>query len=55
MKNVITIGIIVIVLGNAIWYLIRNRKKGVKCIGCPGGGCSQCSEGKNCYHSHSDL
>ena len=48
MKNLITIGIIVIVLGNAIWYLIRNRKKGVKCIGCPGGGCNQCKGNQHC-------
>jgi len=40
------------ILGLAIWYIVRAKKKGVKCIGCPDGakcsgncaGCTCCSE-----------
>lgn len=37
MKNIIVIIIIAIILGLAIGYIIRQKKKGVKCIGCPSG------------------
>jgi len=36
--NIVTIVLIVGILGGAIWFLRRARKKGVKCIGCPDGG-----------------
>lgn len=36
------------ILGGAIAYIVRAKKKGVKCIGCPngtacGGNCAGCS------------
>ncbi len=45
----IIVGLIVIViLGCAIGYIIRAKKRGVHCIGCPSGtscnsGCGECS------------
>ena len=44
----IVIGIIVLVVGSASYYIYRAKKSGKKCIGCPdssscqnsGGGCS---------------
>ena len=33
--NYIVIGILVLLLGSIIFYLIRAKKKGQKCIGCP--------------------
>ena len=51
MNNLLAIGIIVIVLGNAIWYIIRKRKKGITCIGCPSGDCSACKEAHHCNHA----
>ncbi len=39
--TVIVIAIVVAILGGAIAYIIRAKKKGVKCIGCPAG--SSCS------------
>ena len=41
MNNLAAIAIIVLILGNAIWYIVRKRKKGIKCIGCP--HASQCN------------
>ena len=41
------IAIIVSVIGGAIFYIVRAKRRGVKCIGCPnakscGGCCSHC-------------
>lgn len=44
MANIIIILIIASLLGGAIAYMVKSRKKGVKCIGCPdAGSCSRCS------------
>lgn len=49
MENVILAIVLAVILGLAVWYIIRARKKGQKCIGCPGGctcggenGCKDC-------------
>jgi hypothetical protein len=45
METVIAIAALVLVLGVAVWYIVRSKKKGRKCIGCPGcseGGCCGC-------------
>lgn len=42
MKNVIAILVIAIILALAIIYIVRQKKKGIKCIGCP--------SAKNCPH-----
>lgn len=44
MENYIVAGILVLIVGAAIFYLVRQKKKGVKCVGCPyakqcGGSC----------------
>lgn len=33
--EIISIGIIVLIVGAAVAYIIRAKKKGQKCIGCP--------------------
>lgn len=39
----IALGLIVIIVSVIIIYLIKQKKKGVKCIGCPHGSkCSSC-------------
>lgn len=48
MENFIVIVILALIIGFALAYVIKARKKGVKCIGCPEGGkcsgnCSACS------------
>lgn len=47
MENIILVGIIIIILGLALVYIIRERKNGRKCIGCPdskncNGNCGNC-------------
>ena len=37
MINVILWIIVGLILGSAVLYIIRAKKKGVKCIGCPAG------------------
>lgn len=50
--DLIVIGIVVLIVGAASWYIIKSKKSGVKCIGCPSGSkCSgNCSGGcgENC-------
>lgn len=57
MDNFIIIAILVLIIGAAAFYLIRAKKRGVKCVGCPSGsecgknasacsGCSGCASEK---------
>lgn len=45
MTDFILIGILLIIVGSAIFYIVKAKKSGVKCIGCPAAG--QC-QGKSC-------
>jgi hypothetical protein len=50
MQNFIVIAIVVLIFGSAAAYIRKEKKKGVKCIGCPdaatcSGHCSGCSGG----------
>ncbi len=55
MENYIIIAVVAVIIGLAAWYVIRAKKRGQKCIGCPGGcsakqnenGCGCCSCGCN--------
>lgn len=38
MANVIVLIILALILGGAITYIVKAKKSGVKCIGCPAGG-----------------
>ncbi len=43
MVNVILIGILVLILGGAGYYIYNAKKNGKKCIGCPANGsCNGC-------------
>lgn len=47
MENAIVIAILVVLIGGAIWYIVKAKKNGAKCIGCPSSG--SCSSGScNC-------
>ncbi len=47
MENVIVIGILVILIGSAVAYIVKAKKNGAKCIGCPASGsCSSCGDKK---------
>ena len=41
MQNFLILTFVVLILGSAILYIRKEKKKGVKCIGCP--YASQCS------------
>ena len=42
----ILVFVIAAIAGLAIWYVVRSKKRGSKCIGCPvGGNCNSCSQG----------
>jgi len=46
MMDVIIGGIVLIVIGAAIAYIVKEKKRGAKCIGCgASGGCSGCGGG----------
>lgn len=49
MANLIVGIIILIIIGTAVFYIVKEKKKGVKCIGCPdgatcSGSCGACNE-----------
>lgn len=44
MADFIVMGIVLCIVGCAVAYIIKEKKKGVKCIGCPDG----CSCSGNC-------
>lgn len=44
MTDAIVIIILAIIIGCAVTYMIRAKRRGVKCIGCPAGG--SCAAGK---------
>ena len=46
--DILIIAVIVVILGSAILFLRRAKKKGIKCVGCPdsstcSGNCGNCS------------
>ncbi len=47
-KEVIVIIAVVLILVLAIFYVVKMKKKGVKCIGCPqAGNCSSKNDAQN--------
>lgn len=42
MQNFIIIAILIIVVGAAVFYIWKEKKKGRKCIGCPCSGSESC-------------
>ena len=43
MENIIIIAVLVLVVGGALAYIIKAKKSGQKCIGCPYAGKEGCS------------
>ena len=35
MENLIVLAVIILIMGLAIAYIVKEKKKGVKCVGCP--------------------
>jgi hypothetical protein len=58
MNNLILVFILLVLVGGAAFYIIKEKRRGVKCIGCPsatvcsmngkhcGGGCSGCQKNR---------
>lgn len=49
MENIIIIAVLVFVVGGALAYIIKAKKSGQKCIGCPdaktcSGSCASCGQ-----------
>ena len=44
--EIIAVSAIALVIGGAIFYIIKSKKSGVKCIGCPHS--KQCANKCNC-------
>lgn len=51
MADIIIIFILLVIVGAAIAYIVKEKKRGVKCIGCPSAGTCQ---KRNCG-CHSDA
>ena len=46
-KDIIAILIIIVIIGGALFYIIKAKKNGAKCIGCPQiKTCSSCDKNK---------
>ena len=46
MENFIIIAVLVVILVLAVGYIVKAKKNGEKCIGCP--NAKQCSKKNNC-------
>lgn len=53
MNNIILSIIILVIIGTAILYIIKARKSGVKCIGCPAS--KSCASNKRHMNNEIDL
>ena len=55
MADLIVIGILIVIIGSALFYIVKEKKRGTRCIGCPAagncpsrnGGQSKCSCGNH--------
>ena len=47
MANLLVAGILLLAVGAALAYIVKVKKSGTKCIGCPSGGC--CSGKDGCH------
>lgn len=48
MENIVIIALLVVILGFAIRYIVKAKKNGGKCIGCPNAKtCNSCNCNKN--------
>ena len=61
LTDIIVIAVIALIVGGAVAYIIKAKKSGKKCIGCPdscschsnggksSGGCGNCGGGCHCH------
>lgn len=46
MGNLVIIGVVAVLVGAAVHSIVKAKKQGVKCIGCPSSGACHCDCGK---------
>lgn len=52
MRDLIIIFILIFILGGALYYMKKEKEKGVTCIGCPDADvCAKRKAGEACGHS----
>lgn len=45
MSDIVIILILLAIIGSAVFYIVKSKKSGVKCIGCPSAKtCSSCKD-----------
>lgn len=50
MENIIVLLVIAVIVGISVWKVISEKRKGVKCIGCPHG--KSCSSSCSSFDLH---
>ncbi|MGN0330243.1 MAG: FeoB-associated Cys-rich membrane protein [Kineothrix sp.] len=56
MADLIVTGILLVTVGASVIYMVRAKKRGVKCIGCPSGcKCSGKGDGQSALGCPSDT
>ena len=53
MENLIILAVIAIILGLAVGYIHKEKKRGARCIGCPS-GCSYNGKSGGCHCEKSE-
>ena len=48
MVDLIVVVVIVLIVGSAVLYIAKEKKKGIKCIGCPSAGTCPRANGGEC-------
>ena len=48
MENILIIAVLLVIVGCAVAYVVKEKKKGVKCIGCPNAKKCSMAEKQRC-------
>ncbi len=48
MEDFIIVAVLVAIIGAAVFYIVKEKKRGVKCIGCPAAGACSRSKSSGC-------
>ena len=48
MDNILIIAVLLVIVGCAIAYVVKEKKKGVKCIGCPNAKTCSMAQKQHC-------
>lgn len=48
MENFIVVAILGLIIGCAVAYVVKEKKKGVKCVGCPNAEMCSMAQKQNC-------